>query len=147
MLTSPRLQEIVAQHRPGDELDVVVNRDGEEIELQVTLENAKGTTEITKKEHKEVLNFLGADFENLDDDVAEKLNIDGGVKIVNLYPGKLRQNTQVRTGFIITHVDGKEVNNIQELVSILEKKKGGVMLEGVYEDMPGKQYYAFGLDS
>ena len=53
----------------------------------------------------------------------------------------------MRTGYIITHIDGKKVTNIKELVSILENKKGGVMLEGVYEDMPGKQYYAFGLDS
>jgi hypothetical protein len=44
-------------------------------------------------------------------------------------------------------VDGKKVTNIKELVAALENKKGGIMLEGVYEDMPGKQYYAFGLDS
>ena len=49
--------------------------------------------------------------------------------------------------YIITHVDGKKVTNVKELVAILENKKGGVMLEGVYEDIPGKQYYAFGLDS
>jgi len=145
--TSPRLQEIIAQHRPGDKVLVVVNRKGKEKEFTVTLENVKGTTDITKKENVEMLNYLGADFESLDRESAKKLNLDGGVRVVNLYPGLLRQNTQMRPGYIITHVNGKKVTNIKELVAILEKKKGGVMLEGVYEDMPGKQYYAFGLDS
>jgi len=145
--TSPRLQEIVAQHRPGDKLTVTVNRNGKEKNLDVILENSKGTTDITKKEHKEVLNFLGADFETLDTKTAEKLNIDGGVKVVNLYAGKLRQSTQMRNGFIITHIDGKKVTEVKELVSILENKNGGVLLEGIYEDVAGKQYYAFGTES
>ncbi|UCD61813.1 MAG: Do family serine endopeptidase [Flavobacteriaceae bacterium] len=145
--TSPRLQEIIARHRPGDKISVVVNRKGKEREYQVTLENVKGSTDITKKENVEMLNYLGADFETLDRETAKKLNLDGGVKVVNLYPGLLRQKTRIRPGYIITHVDGKKVTNIKELVAILENKKGGVMLEGVYEDIPGKQYYAFGLDS
>lgn len=145
--TSPRLQEIIAQHRPGDKLAVAVNRDGKEIDLKVTLENANGTTDITKKEHKEVLNFLGADFETLDKSQAKKLNIDGGVKVLNLYAGKLKQQTQMRTGFIITHIDGKKITEVEVLMSMLQNKKGGVMLEGIYEDTPGKKYYAFGLDS
>jgi Do/DeqQ family serine protease len=145
--TSPRLQEIIARHRPGDKISVIVNRKGKEREYLVTLENVKGSTDITKKENVEMLNYLGADFETLDKETSKKLNLEGGVRVVNLYPGLLRQKTQIRPGYIITHVDGKKVTNVKELVAILENKKGGVMLEGVYEDIPGKQYYAFGLDS
>jgi len=144
--TSPRLQEIVAQHRPGDKLNIVLDRYGKQIELQVTLENANGTTDMIEKGNKEVMNFLGADFETLDMDTARKLNMEGGVQVKNLYAGQLRQQTQIRTGFIITHVDGKKVNQVKDLVSILKQKEGGVLLEGVYEDAPGKKYYAFGVD-
>lgn len=49
-------------------------------------------------------------------------------------------------GFIITKVDGKAVEDVDELVSILEKKEGGIMPEGVYEGYPGTCYYAFGMD-
>ncbi|MFX0558605.1 Do family serine endopeptidase [Maribacter sp. CXY002] len=144
--TSPRLQEIIAQHRPGDKLSLVVNRKGTEKKVVVTLENVKGTTELSKKESVEMLNFMGADFETITKETAAKLNIDGGVKIVELYPGVLRQKTQIKVGFIITHVNGKKVNSIKDLVEELEGKEGGVMLEGVYEDLPGKYYYAFGID-
>lgn len=143
--TSPRLQEIIAQHRPGDKLDVTVNRNGKEIELQVMLENANGTTDLMKKENKEVMNFLGADFESMDTATAKKLNIDGGVRVKNLYAGQLRQQTQMRTGFVITHVNGKKVTEVKDLIAILDRKEGGIMLEGIYEDVPGKKYYAFGL--
>jgi S1-C subfamily serine protease len=122
--TSPRLQEIIARHRPGDKLSVIVNRKGREREFQVTLENVKCTTEIAKKENVEMLNYLGADFETLDQETAKKLNLDGGVRVVNLYPGLLRQSTQVRPGYIITHINDKKVTNIKELVANLENKKG-----------------------
>jgi len=34
---------------------------------------------------------------------------------------------------------------VEDFTSYLEKAEGGVMLEGVYEDLPGTYYYAFGL--
>lgn len=144
--TSPRLQEIVAQYRPGDEINVTVNRNGKEKTFKVILENSQGTTAMIKKEKKPVMNILGADFETLDAEKAKALNIEGGVQVLNLYAGKLRQNTQMRTGFIITHVDGKKVTDVKDLVSILEDKKGGILLEGIYEDTPGKKYYALGME-
>ncbi|QLG45220.1 Do family serine endopeptidase [Costertonia aggregata] len=145
--TSPRLQEIIARQRPGDKVNVTVKRNGQEKEYQVVLENSNGSTEITRREKKEVLNLLGADFESMTKDEAKELNIDGGVRVARLYPGKIRKETQMREGFIITHIDGKKVRDIDDVAKILEDKDGGVMLEGVYEDTPGKYYYAFGMDS
>lgn len=144
--SSPRLQEIIAGKRPGDKVVLLVNRGGNEKELEVTLQNSEGGTGIIKKEKKEVFNLLGADFENLDKDLAKKLNLDGGVQVNKLYPGKIKQETQMREGFIITHIDGKKVTDIDDVADILEGKKGGVMLEGIYED-GSKYYYAFGLNS
>jgi len=42
-------------------------------------------------------------------------------------------------------VDGQKVKSVDELVNALENKEGGVLLEGVYEDIPGEYYYAFGM--
>ena len=144
--TSPRLQEIIAGKRPGDKVMVTVNRNGKEKELEVILKNSEGGTNVIKKEKKEVFNLLGADFENLNKELAKKLELDGGVQVAKLYPGKIKKETQMREGFIITHIDGKRVNDIEDVADILENKKGGVMIEGVYED-GSKYYYAFGLDS
>lgn len=144
--TSPRLQEIIAGKRPGDKVVLTINRNGAEKELEVVLKNSEGGTSIIKKEEKKVFNLLGADFENVDKDLATKFNLDGGVQVSKLYPGKIKSETQMREGFIITHVDGKRINDIEDLADVLQGKKGGVMLEGIYED-GSKYYYAFGLDS
>jgi serine protease Do len=144
--TSPTLQEIIARHRPGDAVTITYLRDGKENSVKAVLENMNGTTKIIEKEHPEVLNLLGADFETIDKATAEKLDLRGGVKVTNLYAGKIRQETQMRPGFIITHVDGREIRNIKELSEALKDKQGGTMLEGRYEDLPGKYYYAFGMD-
>lgn len=143
--TSPELQEIVAQHRPGDKIKIIINRDGKEMGFKVTLKDKDGGKTIVEKEHTETLSILGAEFETLDEKVARKLDLDGGVKVEKLYAGKLRKYTDLREGFIITKVDGQKINDLDDLVEVLENKKGGVMLEGVYEDIPGEYYYAFGL--
>ncbi len=143
--TSPELQEVVARHRPGDEIKITVNRDGKEMGFKVTLMDKDGGKTIAEKEHKETLSILGAEFETLDKKVARKLDIAGGVKVEKLYAGKLRKYTDMREGFIITKVDGQKIKDLDDLADVLKKKKGGVMLEGVYEDIPGEYYYAFGM--
>ena len=145
--SSPELQEIIARHRPGDEISVIVDRKGKEKQFSVVLNNPNGSQEIVSKEYQKLLRKLGADLETLDKETAKKLEIDGGVKITNLYAGLLRKQTQMRTGFIITHVDGQKITDLDSFVEIIESKKGGVMLEGVYEDLPDKYYYAFGMDT
>ena len=145
--TSPELQELIALKRPGDQVTLMVNREGKEKEFKVTLQNRIGNTKVKKKEHAKILNLLGAELEALDKEEAKKMGVESGVKITALYAGKLRKFTQVREGFIITHIDGQRVNDVEDVMNALEDKQGGVMLEGVYEDMPGKYYYAIGLDS
>ena len=143
--SSPELQAMIAQRRPGDEITIGVNRNGKNMDIKVTLINTNGDKTLIEKEHKEVLAILGADFRSVDKKEAKKLDIDGGVEVVKLFAGKLRKHTQIREGFIITKMDGQPIHSKEELVNKLESKKGGVMLEGIYKDIPGEYYYAFGL--
>lgn len=145
VLSSAKLQELIAQHRPGDKVKILVNRKGIEKEIEVVLNNREGKAGLLKREHKELLNILGVELQNVTKEEAQKLDIKGGVKITKIYAGKLRQQTQVREGFIITKVNGKDVKTIKEFTDVLKNIKGGVMLEGIYEDIPGTYYYAFGL--
>lgn len=143
--TAPELQEIIARHRPGDEVKIKVNRKGKELDFNITLRNREGETNFLAKDRKEIFNILGADFEEIDRDTAKKLDIEGGVKVTKLYPGKLLKYTEIREGLIVTKIDGKVVKTVEDLSRILENKKGGVLIEGVYEDIPGTYYYALGL--
>ncbi len=143
--SSSELQGIIARHRPGEEVLLKINRKGKELDINVQLNNRAGNTNLEVKETNKTLKILGAEFEAVDQSLAKKLEIKGGVKVNKLYAGKLKKFTQMRNGFIITHVNDRAVTSIEELIAVLEEKEGGVMLEGIYEDIPGKYYYAFGL--
>lgn len=143
--SSANLLEIIGQHRPGDKVSLTINRNGKEMEFLVTLRNQQGKAELARKENLEILNILGIELEEIDKQTASKLDISGGLRITKLYAGKLKRHTDVRAGFIITHVDGRKVKSVDDFVEYLGNKRGGVMLEGIYENYPGTYYYAFGL--
>ncbi len=145
--TSPELQAEIAQHHPSDVVKVRVNRKGREEEFDVTLLSRENNTTVLKKEDRKILNILGIEVDNIDSDLAKKLEIKGGVKVTRLNPGILKLRTQIKPGFIITHVDEQEIKNIDDFIKVISKKKGGVMMEGMYENIPGAYYYAFGIDS
>lgn len=146
--TTPELQEIIAGHHPGDEIEVTVDRNDKIVNLTVQLNNREGNTDIiTKKPENKVLDILGADFETVDEAVAKKMNIEGGVRVTGIRSGKIRRFTDIQEGFIITKVDDRIVTDVKSLLKILKKKKGGVLLTGIYEGSSKEYYYAFGMDS
>jgi len=73
----------------------------------------------------------------------KRLNIDNGLRVSKLGAGKLR-NSGIREGFIITTVDKNKVSSPEELKQILDNKKGGILIEGVYPN-GSRAYYAFGM--
>lgn len=135
----------IARYRPGDEITMTINRNGKEKEIKVMLSNREGTTELVEKKAVALFETLGAELEPLSKKDAQKMNIAGGVKIDKLIPGKLRQQTDIQPGFIITKVDGKAVKDVDDLEKALKGKSGGVMLEGFYEGSSDTRFYAFGL--
>ncbi len=143
--TSSELQAAIAQHRPGEKVDIYINRSGKEQMIPVTLYHREGNTEELSKESGKALKILGARIENTTPDQLADLDIESGVIVQKIFPGKIRKQTQMRDNFIITHIDNKKIENMNDLLEHLEDKEGGIMLEGVYTDIPGKYYYALGL--
>jgi len=143
--SSPELQGVIARYRPGEEVKIMIDRNGKEKEITVTLNNREGNTAMIDKDTRAIIKVLGVELEKIDSKLAAKLEIPGGVKVKKLYSGKIRKYTQMKEGFIITKVNGKKVNSKDQLLNMLEKKEGGVMLEGIYEEIPGEYFYAFGM--
>lgn len=143
---SAELQERIARYRPGDKVRLELLRESERLNIPVELRSQYGNKVLAKGEKPHaVLQKLGADLETLPAEKAEALGIDGGVQVKALYNGKIRQYTNMQEGFIITKVDGEAVTDCENLIARLEDKPaGGLLLEGIYEDVPGERYYAFG---
>lgn len=137
------LQEQVSKFRPGDEVLVSVMREGKMMDLPLTLRNRFGEEDLTTKNELEIHQKLGALLETVDNEKAEKLKISGGVEIIELGAGKLR-NSGMMKEFIITKVDQVTIKDKQQLLDLLENKTGGVLIEGVYPNGK-KAYYGFGM--
>ena len=143
---TPELQEMIARKRPGDVVTIAVDRSGKEKIFAVTLNSPSGRKAVAKQEFRDLNELLGAELESLSRNQANELDLDGGVKVAKIFPGKLSRSTNMKAGFIITHADGRKVRNVEELSRILENKNGGVMVEGVYEDSPEEVlYFGFGV--
>lgn len=143
--SSPELQAAIGTHRPGDKVSIQVNRDGTEKTIAVVLRNGKGNTDSIEKRENITVSKFGAQFENIGEDLANKLDIEGGVKVSKLGYGKLKKETKMRPGFIITKIGKNKIKDLSDFEEALEDKSGGVLLEGVYEDAPGEYYYAIGM--
>ncbi len=134
-----QLQELVAIHRPGDKVTVTLIRDGKEKILTATLHNMEGNTGIVKRTSSATID--GAVFEEVSQQERERLNIDGGVKLVELGEGKWAE-AGFEKNFIITHIDKFRINSVSDLKRVLAHKKGDrVVFLGVFPDGT-KSYYS-----
>lgn len=125
------LQEIVARNRPGDKIEVTYIRDNTESTVEAVLKNTQGNTEVVTNIYKDQIE--GATFENLKMDELADLEIINGVRITELKEGKWLE-AGLKENFIITKIDKVPVDNVEDLNRVLKNKKGGLLVEGIYDD-------------
>lgn len=134
------LLETIGRQRPGDEVKVYVQREEKLKEFTVVLKNRSGNTDIVKKDNIEI---LGAKFQVVSQKDMESLKINHGLRVVSLSNGNLK-NAGIREGFVIMFIDKEPVKSIDDLKFIMDSKKGGTLIEGIYPNGQ-KAYYGVGL--
>jgi len=134
------LQEWVARNRPGEEISVTFLRDGEKHHVSAVLKNTDGRRSLEKKE----INYSigGAEFEDVPYRELAKLMLEGGVRVRTLEEGKWKK-AGMKENFIIAFIDKVPVENVEDLNRILEYKKGGLLVEGIYSS---GQKGTYGID-
>lgn len=142
--TSSALIEYVGRKRPGDKIEVAVNRQGKMVVIPVILKSREGKTTAVKRDDKSELASLGWELEEVDAKTLKRMEITGGVKVSALTNGKVKRYTDIREGFIITHIDDAVIKSVKEVDEILKKKKAGdlITIAGVYEDYPREYIFA-----
>ncbi|MFV0248335.1 MAG: trypsin-like peptidase domain-containing protein [Tenacibaculum sp.] len=97
--------------RPGDYVDVTVDRNGESITKAVKL--SKRTTFESR--------ILGISFKDLTESDKKKYNIKGGAKIIATV-NQTFIDYNVGKGYVLTKINGKAVNSASEAVDILDRR-------------------------
>lgn len=144
--SAPELQELIARKTPGDKIVIDVIRSGRPIKRTAVLKNAATLKKDVSENHEELFGHLGIKLAELTAIDRDRYQVDGGVKVVEIKHGILKDETDLKVGFVITSVNRSLIHSISDFANLLGSLHGGVMLEGKYPNDPRVYYYAFGID-
>jgi Do/DeqQ family serine protease len=133
--------ERLSYYRPGESIKISLRRGKNAIEIAAMLTNRDGTTEMIKN-NKVFVNELGCSLTPLTKFEKQKYNIKNGIRISDIKGGFIRQ-IGLPENFIIISVNNRQVDSIEELVPMLSKQRGRMVLEGIHPNGSRGQYSFF----
>lgn len=149
-LSEPKFREMIGRKRPGEDVSILVERDGKKKEFSVTLKNRDGGNSLVKKEAAttSAFNKLGIDLEDLSAKEKERIGLRNGVRVKKLYQdGDISRYTDIRDGFIITRVGNTRVDTVADFKKAIadakENGEDGILICGIYEGY--SRNYCFGV--
>jgi Do/DeqQ family serine protease len=115
--TSQELKAEVNRYRPGNTVEVRVQRGDDVKTYKVELKNDQGTTAIIK--NRSVAEILGATFKELSSETKRSVGVNYGVEVNNLTNGKLKE-AGIRNGFVILTANDTRVESPETFTKIVE---------------------------
>src|SRR5690606_6555545 len=144
----PVLQEKIARKRPGEEIELTLDRNGKTINTTVKLKSLNDTRpDLAVQQLSAVEKQLGVSLEELTEEEKSQLGLENGLKVVKLGRGVIMDKTRIEEGFIITKVNDQAVNSKKDLEKVINsRRESGVLIEGIYPARPNQKVYeAFGF--
>lgn len=141
------LQEQISKYRPGDKVELTVDRAGNTKTFTVELRNAQGSTKVIKG--GEAAEVLGAAFKTLTDKQKQQMGVSYGIEVTGLTGGKLKA-AGIQKGFVIMIVNNQKISAPEDLEKIVEgilqgrSEDQGLFIKGFYPNGRTK-YYAIDL--
>ncbi len=120
--------EIIGRHRPGDKLALKIYRNGSQQNIETTLKNERGETGIIKPEDFNVESVLGIALEELSSTELNNLRIERGIRVKKIFNGKVRKQTNMKEGFIITRINNQPAKSVNQFTELIKNKSGGIFL-------------------
>ncbi len=134
------LQEQIHLNHPGDEIQLIIRRNGRSIDITAQLLGMEEHRELVMRQEE---SLLGATFRMVPEELKEELGLPGGVQVIEIGAGEL-QAVGMREGFIIVGVNKQLVSEPAHIRRLLEDFSGNVFIEGIYPDGT-ESVYAFSL--
>ena len=106
------------------------------------MKNRGNTTELVNARKGKILEDLGMELRNLTKAETKRLAIQGAY-VKSIYRNSTIEDTNMELGFIITHINEKEVINMDDVIKNLQLSRGLVILGGIYEGYDGEYFYEF----
>ena len=131
------ISEQIGKHRPNDKVKISVKRGDDMKHFEVTLRNKAGKAELISKDDVDVEQALGGKFAAVNERAMRELDIKGGLQVTQIKQGGLLARARVREGFIITHINDRQVRSVNDLSKINEKIAS---IDGIYPNGRAASY-------
>ena len=139
--TTTQLKESIGQYRPGDKVEVEVNRNGSHHRYELTLLNEAGNVDVVKKGDSFFNSEFGLMLQPINQNDMSRLDIQSGLKIVEIRQGRF-MNSGVPVDFVITKVNGITVNSKSDLENAQKSSRSRrTTIEGVYPNGMNATFY------
>ena len=141
------LQEQISKYRPGDKIELTIDRNGSTKKYTVELRNAQGSTKVVKS--GDGTEIMGGAFKALSDEQKRKLGVSYGIEVTGVTNGKL-QSAGIKKGFIIMIVNNQKISAPEDFEKIVDNilqgrtEDQGLFIKGFYPNGRTK-YYAIDL--
>ena len=135
------LQEQVSRYRPGDKVSATVMRGDKQKQFSLLLRDKYGNNKIMPRQ---AVQTLGAELIEIPEELKEKLGVSAGVQVKALNSGKLKSKG-MRPGYIITKINNKMVESVDDVKRIVQNVHGGLFITGIYPD-GNVAYFAINMD-
>jgi Do/DeqQ family serine protease len=136
--SSSDLQERVGRLRPGDKLNLSYVRDGNERTTSVVLKGESSVNIAANTNNAEanaILSSLGGNFASLTPAQKQRYRVSSGVLVAGARPGGLLYENSITKGTIITNINSKPVNKVEDVEAAVVASKNNMMrIDGVTSD-------------
>lgn len=141
------LQDQVNRYRPGDKVELAINRNGDSKTVSVVLKNSSGSTSVVKK--TDGLAAVGAAFKKLTEEQKKQYGVSYGVEVAGVDDGGKFKKEGISKGFIIMKINNASVSSPDEVEQIIDavskSQDKGLFVSGFYPNGRTK-YYAIDLN-
>ena len=121
----------------NDKVKLMIKRSGSMKQIEVTLRNKAGKTELLTRDDVDVMEVLGGKFATADERLCRRLEIRGGVEVLAIKANGILSKARVRPGFVITHINDKSVRSLSDMQRMTDKVRS---IDGVYPDGRSASY-------
>lgn len=140
--TGADLTEAIGSHRPGQRLNVIVNRDGANKQFDVLLKNKLGTTEMLTRE-EEITRSFGAELSDLSPQEKRSMGLRYGVRVDKVLGGRF-EKAGIPKGFVIVKLNNIYIDSVEKFEKLIGQFNpgDGALIQG-FEPNGKANYYAF----
>ena len=135
IMSSADLQERVGRLRPGDKVQLTYERGGSDKTVSVTLKGEETVKNANTLSSKAVVEKLGASFTPVTGAQKQRFGINSGLVASGIKPGGLLSDYEIPAGTIITSMNGKPVNKVEDINDALSASKNNMLrIDGITPD-------------